>query len=328
MGLKFDPEFAEVFQPIAAAMATAPSIPLYDTASRRAMIDKMWSGLMEQWPPVLGVDETVISVKMSDGKGINVHRFVKAAGDGGTSIVNPAASAVVYAHGGGHFCLSVPLYRKVLQSYVAHSGVQFFAVEYRFAPDHPFPTPVEDCYAALAWVTANARTLHVDPTRIAIMGDSAGGGLAAGVALLARDRKLDPPLGKQILINAMLDDRNQSRFEQLNGLTTWTPDDNLTGWAAYLGREVAGCSTADVSIYGAPSRTTSVANLPPLYIDVPELDIFRDENIEYAARHAAAAISTELHVYPGLPHSFESWAPGIYFAKIAWANRVHAIRSI
>jgi acetyl esterase/lipase len=133
--------------------------------------------------------------------------------------------------------------------------VRYFAVEYRLAPEHPFPTPLEDCYAALTWVNSHAVQLGVDPTRVAIMGDSAGGGLAAGVALLARDRGLQPPLAKQILINAMLDDRNQSRFEHLQGLATWDPDDNLTGWAAYLGRVEAGKPDADVSIYGAPSRT-------------------------------------------------------------------------
>lgn len=326
MGYSYDPEFAKAFEPVAAAKAAAPKFPVHDVASRRAALEQMWSGLMDKWPVVSDVEETVFSFKSFDGVDIKLHRFIKTDASGSKS--SRPTPAVVYTHGGGYFCLNVSLYRKKLHSYVTHSRVQFFAVEYRLAPEHPFPTPVEDCYAAVLWVMANSATLNIDTTRIAIMGDSAGGGLAAGVALLSRDRKLEPPLRKQVLINPMLDDRNQSRFEPLDSLAIWTPDDNLTGWGAYLGREVAGRLHTGVSIYGAPSRAPSVANLPPLYLDVPDLDIFRDESIEYVARHAAAAIPTEFHLYPGLPHSFESFAPDNFFAKVAWANRVRAIQDL
>lgn len=327
----YDAEFARAFEPIGAALATAPKIPVYDALSRRKAIDQMWSGLMEQWPEVSDVEETIFTIPSFDGAEIKVHRFVKAGTDS-------PGSAVVYIHGGGYICLSVALYRKKLQSYVTHTGVPFFAVEYRLAPEHVFPTPTEDCYAGLSWVISNADSLQIDPTRVAIMGDSAGGGLAAGTALMARDRALSPPLSKQFLINAMLDDRNGADWSELDGLAIWSADDNRTGWAALLGRlpgqegsknkPRADEEGSHVSIYASPARVPDVAGLPPLYLDVPGLDIFRDEDLEYARRHAVAGIPTELHLYPGLPHSFESFAPGIQLAKAAWTNRVNAIRRL
>ncbi|KIW97260.1 uncharacterized protein Z519_02652 [Cladophialophora bantiana CBS 173.52] len=326
MPYQYDAEYYKAIEPMLAAMAAAPKHPPYDVASRRNDIDDMWEGLMRNWPAVEDVEETIFKVASFDGVEIKVHRFAKKGGAAATASPLPA---VVYTHGGGFFCLSVPLYRKQIQSYVTQSGIPFFAVEYRSPPEFPFPTPVEDCYAALKWVhSTSASQLGIDPARIAIMGDSAGGGLAAGVAIMARDRYLDPPLAQQVLVNAMLDDRNQGRFEAAKPFHTWTPDDNLTGWAAYLGRDRAGKPDVDVSPYAAPARVASVAGLPPLYADVPDLDIFRDENIKYVARHAEADIPVEMHVYPGLPHSFESFAPKISTAKTAVANRVKFISKL
>ena len=284
---------------------------------------------MESWPVVSDVEETISKVKSYDGVEIHLHRFVKKRSTGSDTPTSTKAAlpAVVYTYGGGYFCLGVPLYRKILQAYVTNSGVKLFAVEYRFPPEHPYPAPVEDCYAAFAWVSTNAAQLGVDPARLAIMGDSAGGGLAAGIAIIARDRKLSPPLAKQLLIGAMIDDQNQSHFEALEKLVTWSPDDNLTGWAAYLGQDKAGKAAADVAPYAAPSRLSNYAGLPPIFLDVPDLDIFRSENIEYVAKHVAANIPTELYVYPG-PHSFEAFAPGIYNARAALGIRVKAIQSI
>lgn len=318
MGYAFDPEYFAAIGPLLAAMRAAPKAAPYDVESRRAGLDVMWDGFMQGYPTVTDVEETVLKIKGHEGTEIALHRFVKKG--------TPSSSAVVYTHGGGYFCLSVPLYRKVLQNYVSTSGVQFFAVDYRLPPEHPFPTPVEDCYAALKWVSQNSSQFGLDPARLAIMGDSAGGGLAAATAIVARDRNLSPPLAKQIIIYGMLDDRNQSKFEGLQGLASWQPDDNLTGWAAYVGRDKAGKD--GVSPYAAPSRVESVEGLPPLYCDVPDLDIFRDENIAYAARHALAGIPIELYVYPGLPHGFEASAPYIAATKRALENRARAILSI
>jgi acetyl esterase/lipase len=328
MAYAYEPEFARAMQPMLAAMAAAPKFPPYDVAARLAAVDAMWAAAVGRMPEVTDVEETVYKIKSYDGVEIDLHGFVKSSSSSSAAAATAAAPAVVYCHGGGYFALSVPLYRRIIQTYVSRSGVRFFAAEYRMPPAHPFPTPVEDCHSALDWVSTNGAAIGVDPARIAIMGDSAGGGLAAAVAIMARDRGLSPPLSKQILVYAMLDDRNTSRFDDFAALATWSPDDNLTGWAAYLGRDKAGDPSADVSPYGAPARVKSVAGLPPLYLDVPDLDIFRDEDIEYVARHAREGIPTEMHLYPGLPHAFEVFAPTTYFARAAMADRVHAIQSI
>ncbi|RVX71500.1 hypothetical protein B0A52_05072 [Exophiala mesophila] len=314
-----DPEYAAALGPTLAAMRAAPKAPVYEVAPRRTGINTMWAAYMSKYPTVTDVEETIIKVPGHEGVEIAVHHFIKKN-------TPPSASAVLYTHGGGYFCLSVPLYSKVIQTYVSTSGVQFFAVEYRFPPEYVFPTPVEDCYAALEWLNRNAGQFGIDPARLAIMGDSAGGGLAAATAIIARDRNLSPPLAKQIIIYGMLDDRNQSRFEELQGLASWQPDDNLTGWAAYIGKDNA--AKPGVSPYAAPARVETVVGLPRLYCDVPDLDIFRDENIAYAARHALAGIPIELHVYPSLPHGFEPSAPYITATRLAMSNRVRVIMAL
>jgi len=204
------------------------------------------------------------------------------------------------------------------------SGVPMLVVDYRVAPEHPHPTPVEDCYAALRWLTENASALGVDPTRIAVMGDSAGGGLAAGVSLLARDRG-GPPIAQQLLIYPMLDDRTRTPDPQLVPFLTWTYDDNVTGWAALLG-DSAGIDA--VSPYAAPARATDVSGLPDTYIDVGELDIFRDEDIAYARRLSDAGVPTELHLHPGCPHAFEALARGADIAQRAIGDRVRRLRAL
>jgi acetyl esterase/lipase len=156
------------------------------------------------------------------------------------------------------------------------------------------------------WTAQHAAELGIDPARIAIAGASAGGGLAAGLALLARDRgEVNACL--QLLIYPMIDDRCTSASSQMGEAAIWSRGANLLGWRAYLGHEPG---AVDVSPYAAAARATDLAGLPPAFIGVGTLDVFRDEDIEYAARLLAAGVPTELHVYPGAPHGFESFAPG------------------
>jgi triacylglycerol lipase len=178
------------------------------------------------------------------------------------------------------------------------------SVDYRLAPEHPFPAPLEDCYAGLAWTAAHADELGIDRERIVIVGQSAGGGLAAGLALLVRDRA-EIPLCYQLLIYPMIDDRNTSTSSQLV-TKVWTREANLLGWRCYLGHEPG---VGDVSPYAAAARAEDLRGLAPAFIGVGTLDVFRDENIEYAQRLLAAGVPTELHVYPGAPHGFEGLAP-------------------
>lgn len=197
--------------------------------------------------------------------------------------------------------------------------------EYRLAPEYRHPTPVEDCYAALVWLSSHAEELGIDPTRIGVAGLSAGGGLAAGVALLARDRGLHPPIAKQILLCPMLDDRNTVTDQALMPVVTWSWDDNWTGWNALLGDDLGGSS---VSQYAAPSRAEDLRDLPATFIDVGSLDIFLEENKAYAEKLKGAGVEVEYHLYNGVPHGFEFRAEGSEVLKQTLSNRRKVIQGI
>jgi acetyl esterase/lipase len=232
--------------------------------------------------------------------------------------------AVVFLHGGAMILGSVEAYDTTIKNYVAASGVPMLAVDYRLAPEHPHPTPVEDCYTALTWLAAQAGDLGVDPARIAIMGDSAGGGLAAAVSLLARDRR-GPRIAHQILLCPMLDDRTIRPDPALGSLATFTYDDNTTGWLALLGHAAGG---DDVPGYAAPARADDLRGLPPVYMDVGQVDILCDQDIAYARRLSAAGVGLELHVHPGAPHAFELYAPAAGISRRAMSDRIRMIRSL
>lgn len=196
--------------------------------------------------------------------------------------------------------------------------------DYRVAPEFPHPTPVEDCYAALKWLYSQAQKLGIDKTRIAVMGLSAGGGLAAGVALMARDRGLSPPLAKQILLEPMLDDRNTTTDEDLMPLVTWSWDDNWTGWNALLGDEAG---RSEVSEYAAPIRAKDASGLAPAYIDVGSADIFAAEDEAYATKLRNSGVKVDWHLYQGVPHGFELRGTGSKVLADAIALRRAAMQS-
>lgn len=214
--------------------------------------------------------------------------------------------ALLWIHGGGYVIGSADGTDAQVKSMVAQTGCAAVSVDYRLAPETPFPGPVEDCYAALLWLHAHAAELEVDQSRIAIGGASAGGGLAAGLALLTRDRG-EVPLAFQLLIYPMLDDRTVSASDPhpYTGEFIWTPDANRFGWASLLGEEPGG---AGVSPYAAAARAERLAGLPPTYLSVGALDLFVEEDIEYARRLMREGVPTELHVYPGAFHAFDMMA--------------------
>lgn len=208
------------------------------------------------------------------------------------------------------------------------SGIQQFAVDYPRSPEHPAPAAVNDAYLALEWLSAHAKEMYVDPARIIVLGDSAGGGLAAGVVLMARDKGLTPPVAKQILIYPMLDDRTHFPVDwPVRPLLTWKAEDNVMGWDAYVGADKRGREDADISPYAAPARVKSVEGLPSTYMEVGGLDLFRDEDMEYALRLTKANVEVEFHLYPGVPHGFEG-AIGSWVADRALENRVRALRTV
>ena len=191
-------------------------------------------------------------------------------------------------------------------------GLVGVSVEYRLAPETRYPGPLEDCYAGLRWVHEYAAELGVDRDRIGIGGSSAGGNLAAGLGILARDRG-EIPLAYQLLICPMLDDRQitaSSRWPD----PIWPPSANTYGWTAYLGDRRGG---PDVTAYAAPSRATDLKGLPPTLVSVGAIDAFSDEDIDYAVRLRHAGVPVDLLVYAGAPHGFATLAPGTAVARRA-----------
>jgi acetyl esterase/lipase len=189
------------------------------------------------------------------------------------------------------------------------------SVEYRLAPEHPYPAAVEDAYAALVWLVGEAVELGLDPGRVVVTGVSAGGGLAAALALLVRDRG-GPRLLGQLLIYPMLDDRNDSASgHQMAGVGSWDRSANATGWGAYLG---PGAGGPDTPAHASAARASSLRGLPPAFVDVGSAETFRDECVDYTARIWADGGDAELHVWPGGAHGFDGLAP---LARLSRASR-------
>jgi acetyl esterase/lipase len=241
-----------------------------------------------------------------------------------TGATTPAA-AIYHIHGGGMIMGDVRLGVPQLLEWAQELGAAVISVDYRLAPETPHPGPVEDCYAGLAWVAGHAAELGIDPERIVVAGGSAGGGLAAAVALLARDRG-GPALVAQMLMCPMLDDRNDTpSARQMAGLGIWDRTSNETGWTALLGAARGG---PDVSPYAAPARATDLSGLPPAFIDVGSAETFRDEAVTYASRIWQAGGSAELHVWPGGFHGFAGLAPQAAVSREAVAAQWSWLRRI
>ena len=209
---------------------------------------------------------------------------------------------ILHIHGGGYIMGTADMNLLTDAAYATQFGATVVSVDYRLAPETPHPGPVEDCYATLAWLHAQASSLGVDPNRIAVSGESAGGGLAAATVLLARDRARHK-VAFQHLVFPMLDDRTTTQADASPqiGEFVWTRDANLFGWTALLGRAPGG---HDVSPYAAPARMADVSRLPPTFIACGAIDLFVEENVEYARRLMRAGVATEMHIYPGAPHGF------------------------
>jgi acetyl esterase/lipase len=210
---------------------------------------------------------------------------------------------VYWIHGGGYVAGSNLGDDLRFDRWCPTLGCVGVSVEYRLAPEHPYPAPLDDCYAGLAWVVAHADELGVDASRVGIGGNSAGGGLAAGLALLARDRG-ELAINFQLLIYPMIDDRQVTHS---SGWTDpiWPPSANTYGWTAYLGDRKGG---PDVEPYAAATRATDLGGLPPTLIAVGAIDGFSDEDIDYAVRLRHAGVPVDLHVYAGAPHGFDGLA--------------------
>ncbi|MFC4508573.1 MULTISPECIES: alpha/beta hydrolase [Streptomyces] len=241
-----------------------------------------------------------------------------------TTSVSPLP-VVFYIHGGGMVMGDSRSTLDVVLDWAQELDAVVVSVEYRLAPEHPHPAPIEDVYAGLLWTAEHADEIGGDAERIVVAGVSAGGGLAAALALLTRDRKGPRPIG-QVLMSPMLDDRNDTpSVHQMAGLDLWDRAANETGWTALLG---ARRGAADVSPYAAPARAEDLSGLPPAFLDVGSAETFRDEAVTYASRIWQAGGVGELHVWPGGFHGFEFNAPQAAISVATRAARVQWLRRL
>ena len=238
-------------------------------------------------------------------------------------VFRPAAApqpgpALLYIHGGGYVIGNAALGDRFCRAATRRFGVVAASVEYRLAPEHPFPVPLEDCYTALSWLAAQP---EVNPDRIAIVGESAGGGLAAALALLARDRGEVRPIF-QLLSYPMLDDRSSAdtSFDPAR-LRVWSAGSNRFGWSAYLG----GAADGAVPPLAAPARYDDLAGLPPAWIGVGTHDLFHAEDLAYAGRLRAAGVACELYEVDGAYHGFAVVEAGTGVGRASLEARLTAL---
>ena len=234
-----------------------------------------------------------------------------------------ALPCIFHVHGGGYVAGSSKGQEAAHKIMAADLDCVIVSVEYRLAPETPHPGPLDDCYAGLAWTFAHAEEIGVDRTRIGVLGESAGGGLAAALALLARDRG-EHRLAFQHLVYPMLDDRTCTHPDPhpTAGEFIWHGPNNRFGWSCLLGHEPG---REGVSPYAAPARAENLAGLPPTVISTGALDLFLEEDLEYARRLLRAGVPTELHVYPGAFHAFDL-APDAEISRTARRDRREGLR--
>ena len=284
-----------------------------DIKERRNTVDSLLRMMIAELPPIENVvmeDRNIPGPDESPEVGVRIYKPVDVSG---------SLPGMFFIHGGGMIMGSIE--GENLKAAMLCETIQavVVSVEYRLAPENPHPAPVQDCYEALVWMSKNATELGFDPDRLAIVGGSAGGGLAIATALMARDQKF-PKLCFQMANYPMIDDRNETpSSKEITDVGIWDREANLEAWDWYLGGKPA-------DEYAAPARAKNLSDLPPTFIDVGEIDLFRDEDIEFATRLLQAGVTTELHVYPGAYHASEAFAPDAELSKQIWAKRIEALK--
>lgn len=212
--------------------------------------------------------------------------------------------ALLWIHGGGYLMGHPDLDDSLCEQFVLRANCLVGSIDYRLAPEHTYPAAIEDCYSGLKWMAEHADELHIDSSRLAIGGASAGGGLTAALAILARDRG-GPNIVFQMPLYPMIDDRNLTpsshEINSSNFPKAWNREMNQLAWSMYLGS----AANDEVPSYAAAAREKDLTGLPPAYTCVGDLDPFRDETIDYVARLAQADVPVEFHLYPGCFHGFD-----------------------
>lgn len=311
-----DLEIAEGRRKLDRMHPPGPPRPIGDWRSRRTRYDAK-AAMTARWQSVVGDvrRRDVVIPNSCDDTTITGRWYTTR---------QPSTCAVLFIHGGGMISGSVDLYDPIVAGYVARTGVSFLSVDYRLSPESPFPGPLNDCESALSWLRENADVLRLDSTRIAVMGDSAGGCLAAGLSVKLRDEGRWLP-ACQILVQPMLDHRTAAPGNIHSKNLTWSVEDNVTGWSAYLGSQEIDSRRLG---WASPGVAPDLEGLPPTWMEVCQLDLFAAEGLEFAARLSASGVETEVHSWPRVPHAFEWYAPSAMVAQKAIAARCQAILSL
>lgn len=296
---------------VAVALDAVPRYDLRDIPADRERRRALAARTAGRAAPTPGVEVVELDLpgSGSDDVRVRVHRPRREV---------PGAGRLLWVHGGGHVLGEAAQDDWLMGEVVAATGCTAVAVDWRRAPEHRFPAALDDCYDALRWLAAR------DGGALVVGGASSGGGLAAGLVLLARDRG-EVHVDGQLLVYPMLDDRGTTTSSQrVVDPRVWNRDVNARAWAAYLG----GVEQQDVSPYAAPSRARDLTGLPPCWLATAELDLFVDEDVEYARRMWEAGVSCELVVYPGAVHGFDLFAPDAAVSRRFAADRLAAFRRL
>lgn len=302
----------ESLVPLAALYEAIPGgfNSIADIVTRRATLDgllaQMTAGL-EANPNVSHEDSTIEGP--GGPLGVRVYRPTRRA---------TKRPGLLFIHGGGMILGNLEGEHLTAVMLCEATGSVVVSVDYRLAPEHPYPAGPDDCYAALCWMAEHHAELDFDPEYLLVYGGSAGGGLAISMALQARD-KGGPALRFVLAPYPMLDDRNDTESSKaIVDIGIWDRAGNVEAWAWYLGGQEA-------DAYAAPARATDLDSLPPMFIDVGDQDMFLDEDVTFVARLKDAGVPVECHIYPGAYHASESFAPQAALSQLIWERRIAAL---
>ncbi len=309
---RLDPELVA---PLDGIMEATGGFSLEDIPATRAMLAGMLEAMAAEAPPFPGVT-TKDTQAHANGHSVDVRVYKPDS-------VGAQAPALLWMHPGGYVIGNIALDDLLCRQIASEVGCIVTSVEYRLAPEHPYPAALDDCYTALQWLNSDSSRLGLDPQRIAVGGSSAGGGLAAALTLRARDAGVAQPCF-QLLIYPALNDRNiEQASDSVPENLFWSRANALTGWQAYLeGRQ----GSADVPAYAAAIRATDLSGLPPAYLAVGALDMFVRDCTDYANALIDAGVATSLSIYPGAFHAFDAFAPDAAVSKRFAADRNGALR--